>query len=85
MSAILPSPFKFGLPILPVIERPDGLAKSFVRLGRCRPGFAEALDPPRASRRRCMSEAFALTIPVDQGIRNTSDIASKHLNTGLLL
>ncbi len=35
---------KFSLPILPVIERPDGLTKSFVPAGAARPGFAEALQ-----------------------------------------
>ncbi len=34
---------KFGLPIIPVIERPDGLAKSCVAEGTMREGFAEAL------------------------------------------
>ncbi len=35
---------KFGLPILPVIERPDGLTKSFVRAGSVRNGFENALE-----------------------------------------
>ncbi|MEW5868735.1 MAG: leucine--tRNA ligase [Chloroflexota bacterium] len=34
---------KFGLPILPVIARPDGLTKSFAPKGSMRAGFAEAL------------------------------------------
>jgi len=34
---------KFGLPILPVIERPDQRTKSFALGGTMRPGFAEAL------------------------------------------
>jgi len=34
---------KFGLPILPVIDRPDGLAKSFALGGTMSIGFAEAL------------------------------------------
>ncbi len=34
---------KFGLPIIPVIDRVDGLAKSFVFPGSVREGFAEAL------------------------------------------
>jgi leucyl-tRNA synthetase len=36
---------KFGLPILPVIARPDGLSKSYTRLGAwVKAGFAEALE-----------------------------------------
>jgi leucyl-tRNA synthetase len=34
---------KFGLPIIPVIERPDGVAKSFVLKGTTKEGFSEAL------------------------------------------
>jgi len=34
---------KYGLPIIPVIDRPDGLAKSQVRNGAAGPGLAEAL------------------------------------------
>ncbi len=34
---------KYGLPILPVIARPDGLAKSFAPAGSMRDGFVEAL------------------------------------------
>jgi leucyl-tRNA synthetase len=35
---------KFGLPILPVIARTDGLTKSFVANGAMQEGFAEALE-----------------------------------------
>ncbi len=34
---------KFGLPIIPVIDRPDGVGKSFVLRGTMKAGFAEAL------------------------------------------
>ena len=34
---------KFGLPIIPVIDRPDGVAKSFAMRGTMKAGFAEAL------------------------------------------
>jgi leucyl-tRNA synthetase len=34
---------KFGLPIIPVIERPDGIAKSLTAQGTMKDGFAEAL------------------------------------------
>jgi leucyl-tRNA synthetase len=35
---------KYGLPIIPVIDRPDGVAKSFVMPGTMREGFAEVLE-----------------------------------------
>ncbi|HEC34593.1 MAG TPA: leucine--tRNA ligase [Chloroflexi bacterium] len=34
---------KFGLPIIPVIDRPDGVAKSFAMRGTMKEGFATAL------------------------------------------
>ena len=34
---------KFGLPIIPVIDRPDGVAKSFAMQGAMKAGFTEAL------------------------------------------
>lgn len=34
---------KFGLPIIPVIDRPDGVAKSFAMTGTMKDGFAGAL------------------------------------------
>ena len=34
---------KFGLPIIPVIDRPDGVAKSFAMQGTMKEGLAEAL------------------------------------------
>ncbi len=35
---------KFGLPILPVIDRPDGLTKSFAPAGSMKPGFDQVLS-----------------------------------------
>jgi leucyl-tRNA synthetase len=35
---------KFGLPIIPVIDRPDGAVKSFVMQGTMKEGFAQALS-----------------------------------------
>jgi leucyl-tRNA synthetase len=35
---------QYGLPIVPVIDRPDGVAKSFAMKGTMREGFAEVLE-----------------------------------------
>jgi len=35
---------KYGLPIIPVIDRPDGLTKSVALAGTLKPGFDEALE-----------------------------------------
>ena len=40
---------KFGLPILPVIQRPDGLIKSFVKMDAVKDGFPQVLDGKRVS------------------------------------
>ncbi|MCL5104001.1 MAG: leucine--tRNA ligase [Armatimonadetes bacterium] len=40
---------KFGIPIIPVIDRTDGLAKSRVFEGYIEPGFADALDHAKIS------------------------------------
>ena len=40
---------KFGLPIIPVIDRVDGLAKSLVFPGSVRAGFAGALTTPAST------------------------------------
>lgn len=53
---------KFGLPILPVIDRPDGLTKSFAPAGTMKPGFEQALDEAGIKVERKGEELF-LTIP----------------------
>jgi leucyl-tRNA synthetase len=53
---------KFGLPILPVIERTDGLAKSFALGGTMRDGFADALRAERIPFEEKQSSLY-ITIP----------------------
>ena len=56
---------KFGLPILPVIDRPDGLTKSFVPIGTMDAGFEEALQDLGIPFIKS-EEGFNITIPFDQ-------------------
>jgi leucyl-tRNA synthetase len=56
---------KFGLPILPVIERPDGLTRSFAPPGTMRPGFGEALEKAGIPFRE-EAGAFYVDIPVEK-------------------
>jgi len=56
---------KFGLPIIPVIERPDSIAKSFVPKGAVGEGFAEALTGAEISFEK-QDDAFAVTLQKDQ-------------------
>ncbi len=56
---------KFGLPILPVIDRPDGRTKSFVPAGAAQDGFTEALEAegiPFTTR----EGSHSISIPVDK-------------------
>ncbi len=71
---------KFGLPILPVIQRSDGLIKSYVVPGIMKSGFAQALsaaDIPFVEE----NGAYALVIPQDQ-IDTYIQIAQQYLQPG---
>ncbi len=67
---------KFGLPILPVIDRPDGLTKSFVPMGTMDGGFEEALKELGIPFHR-NNDGLAITIPVDQ-VEQYIETAQKH-------
>jgi leucyl-tRNA synthetase len=56
---------KYGLPILPVIERPDGLTKSSVKLDRMKDGFDEALRTRGFPHEQHNSRVF-ITVPGDK-------------------
>jgi leucyl-tRNA synthetase len=56
---------KFGLPILPVIDRPDGLTKSFAVPGTMKPGFGEAVGAIGAEFEE-QDGALYITIPADK-------------------
>jgi leucyl-tRNA synthetase len=67
---------KFGLPILPVIDRPDGLTKSFVRFGAMDGEFEErlqALGIPFEKNK----EGLEITLPIDQ-VEQYVRLAQKH-------
>jgi len=69
---------KYGLPILPVINRTDGLTKSFALGKTMRPGLAEALRAegiPFEERQ----ESLYVTIPPEK-IARYIEIARAHLN-----
>jgi leucyl-tRNA synthetase len=71
---------KFGLPIIPVIDRPDGLVKSCVAEGTMREGFAEALTEagiPFEQR----GTSLCVTLGVDQADRYV-ELAQTHVQPG---
>ncbi len=71
---------KFGLPILPVIERPDGLAKSFATAGSMRDGFTSALE---ASEIQFTSDSRGVYITIPAGKADQYiHIATEHLQPG---
>ncbi len=71
---------KFGLPILPVIDRPDGLTKSYAVAGSMRPGFLPAL---KAAGIPCEEQdgAVKVTMPAEK-TQAYIEIAKEHLNEG---
>jgi len=71
---------KHGLPIVPVIERTDGRAKSFVPKGAVREGFAEALASGGFS---FTQEDGGLCVTLDAAqIDRYTSVAREHLQPG---
>lgn len=71
---------KFGLPILPVIQRSDGLIKSYIVPGSVKSGFAQAIKEagiPLVEKDR----AFPLVIPVDKS-KTYIQIVQQYLQPG---
>jgi leucyl-tRNA synthetase len=77
---------KFGLPIIPVIARPDDVAKSFVFPGSVRPGLAEALTEAgiefTAGPHRDLGEALYVTLHGDNQIDRYVELVRAHLLPG---
>jgi leucyl-tRNA synthetase len=70
---------EFGLPVLPVIDRPDGRTKSFVSSGTARNGFAAALEE-LGIRYEESKESLSISIPVgavDQYVELAQQYVSK--------
>lgn len=72
---------KFGLPILPVIERPDGLTKSIVVPGSVKPGFAERLQHLKIPFELSSTGALLVTIPLDK-VDSYIQVVRSHLQPG---
>ena len=71
---------KFGLPILPVIERPDGLTRSFAKAGTMKPGFAEALKAEGIPF-EAQLDSLLVTIPIDK-VRGYIELAQQFVQPG---
>ncbi|MEN4011215.1 MAG: leucine--tRNA ligase [Bellilinea sp.] len=71
---------KFGLPILPVIARPDGTAKSFAVAGSMRDGFKAALSAAGIEYQE--DEKGAYVSLAARQIDAYLNIAQEHLNSG---
>jgi leucyl-tRNA synthetase len=72
---------KYGLPILPVIERPDGSTKSVAMAGSMRLGFAEALQAEGIPFDQRPDGGLYITIPAEKANRYV-EIARAHLQPG---
>ncbi len=73
---------KFGLPIIPVIERPDGLTKSFVPQGNADAGFEADLKSDGFSV-AAQPSGLAVTIPTKK-VERYIQLAQQHLQPGRL-
>ncbi len=72
---------KFGLPIIPVIARPDGQARSFALAGKwMKEGFTQAMDAA-GIRYRVEEDRVYITLHVDQ-MQTYIPIARAHLRPG---
>lgn len=71
---------RFGLPILPVIERPDGLTRSFVLDGTMREGFIEALAVEEIAY-EAIDRGLYLTIPPER-VDRYIDLAKTFIRPG---
>ena len=71
---------KFGLSIIPVIDRPDGVAKSFVRRGATSAGLAQALTEASISFEEG-DDALCVTLDKEQ-VDGYVALAQAHLQPG---
>jgi len=71
---------KFGLPIIPVIERSDGLTKSFALKGTMQDGFAEALSREEIPFVED-DGSLLVTIPFEK-VPSYIEIVREHLKSG---
>jgi leucyl-tRNA synthetase len=71
---------KFGLPIIPVIDRPDGLTKSFVLAGSVDDGFAQALSQAGIPFQK-QDDHLHVTMMADQADRYAA-LVHEHLRPG---
>jgi leucyl-tRNA synthetase len=72
---------KFGLPILPVIDRPDGLTKSCVVSGSMKPGFEAALDEIDIPFARTANGGLQIIIPLEK-VDAYIQASSAYIQTG---
>ncbi len=71
---------KFGLPIIPVIDRPDGAARSFAMQGTMKGGFAEALTEAGIS---FEEQDGSLYVTMDKGqVDRYIGLAQAHVKPG---
>jgi leucyl-tRNA synthetase len=72
---------KFGLPILPVIDRPDGLTKSYAVAGSMRSGFENALQQAGIAYEAQPDGGFYITLSAEKA-QDYIAIARAHLQSG---
>jgi len=74
---------KYGLPIIPVIDRPDGQGKSCVAPGTMAEGFAEALTEADISFEEAEDGTFYVTLDEHEGeVDRYVELAEEHVRAG---
>ncbi len=72
---------KYGLPIWPVIEQPDGLTKSFALGGTMKDGFADALRAANIPFEARQGSLY-ITLPAERDINDYLHIAQRYVRPG---
>jgi len=70
---------KYGIPIIPVIDRNDGIAKSFALAGTMREGFEEGLKKLGVTYAETKEGSFNITLQGEEQIDRYVELAKTHL------
>jgi len=73
---------KYGLPVIHVIDRPDGIAKSFAMAGTMSSGLKQSLETAGITFTETSNGGLYVTLHSDDQIENYIEMVKTHLLTG---
>ncbi len=73
---------KYGLPVIHVINRTDGIAKSYAMAGTMRPGLKQSLENANISFTETSNGSLYITLHGDDQIENYIEMVKAHLLPG---